>query len=155
MYEVENVDDPCYVTLAVNPKEYFEYFKSNSTNKKHKEIKKGSKGMDFEHYAERIKSLKNFDSFEQSKNEYKRVGRFVVKKGEMVTTSVVKTKFSQLNDKRFYFPNAIISLPYGHPSLREIADFKKEKGQKIEIFLGRKRKTVQNGKKGTKKCIKT
>ena len=139
MYEVENVDDPCYVTLAVNPKEYFEYFKSNSTNKKHKEIKKGSKGMDFEHYAERIKSLKNFDSFEQSKNEYKRVGRFVVKKGEMVTTSVVKTKFSQLNDKRFYFPNAIISLPYGHPSLQEIADFNKEKGQKIDIF-GTKKK---------------
>ena len=121
---------------------------------KNKGIKKGLKGIDFENYAKRVKSLKNFDSFEQPKKEYKRVGRFIVKKGEMVTTSVVK-QFSQLNDKRFYFPNAIISLPYGHPSLREIADFKKEKGQKIEIFLGRKRKTVRNGKKGTKKCIKT
>ena len=34
LYEVENVNDLCYVTLAVNPKEYFEYFKSDSINKK-------------------------------------------------------------------------------------------------------------------------
>ena len=33
LYEVENIDDLCYVTLAVNPKEYFEYFKSKSVNK--------------------------------------------------------------------------------------------------------------------------
>ena len=50
----------------------------------------------------------------------------------MVTTSVMKTKFSQINDKRFYFPNGIRSLPYGHPSFTEISDFKTEKGQKIE-----------------------
>ena len=50
----------------------------------------------------------------------------------MVTTSVMKTKFSQINDKRFYFPNGILSLPYGHPSFTEISDFKTEKGQKIE-----------------------
>ena len=25
-YEVEHIDDPRYVTLAINPKEYFEYF---------------------------------------------------------------------------------------------------------------------------------
>lgn len=109
LYKIENVDDPCYVTLAVNPKEYFEFFKSYSTNKKHKGIKKGSKGMDSENYAERIKSLKNFDTFEQPKNEYKKVNRFVVKKGEMVTTSVVKTRFLQINDKHFYFPNGVLS----------------------------------------------
>ena len=34
LYEVEHIDDPCYVTLAVNPKEYFEYFKRESINKK-------------------------------------------------------------------------------------------------------------------------
>ena len=26
-YEIEHIDNPCYVTLAVNPKEYFELFK--------------------------------------------------------------------------------------------------------------------------------
>ena len=40
LYEVENIDDPCYVTLAVNPKEYFEYFKSESCNKKTRGLKK-------------------------------------------------------------------------------------------------------------------
>ena len=61
---------------------------------KNKGIKKGLKGIDFENYAKRVKSLKNFDSFEQPKKEYKRVGRFIVKKGQMVTTSVVKTIFT-------------------------------------------------------------
>lgn len=97
--------------------------------------------MDSENYAERIKSLKNFDTFEQPKNEYKKVNRFVVKKGEMVTTSVVKTRFLQINDKHFYFPNGVLSLPFGHPSLEEISKLKAEKGQKNRtIFLVRKRK---------------
>ena len=67
LYEVKNVDDPCYVTLAVNPKEYFEFLKSYSSNKKHKVTKKGAKTVDFENYAERIKSLKNLETFEQPK----------------------------------------------------------------------------------------
>lgn len=53
----------------------------------------------------------------------------------MVTTSVVKTKFSQINDKRFYFPNGLLSLPNGHPSLKEIDKFKNDKGQKIEKYF--------------------
>lgn len=40
LYEVEHIDDSCYVTLAVNPKEYIEYFKSEKVSKKHKGIKK-------------------------------------------------------------------------------------------------------------------
>ena len=53
----------------------------------------------------------------------------------MVTTTVVKRKFSQINDKSFYFLNGILSLPYGHSSLKEISDFKTEKGQKIEKYF--------------------
>ena len=83
--------------------------------------------MDYEHYPERIKSLKNFETFEQPKNEYKQVMRFAVKKGDMVTTNIVTAKFSQLNE-RFYFPNGILSLPFGHPSLKELDEFKNEKG---------------------------
>ena len=44
LYEVEHIDDPCYVMLAVNPKEYFEYFKSDNVNKKHKGIKRDLQG---------------------------------------------------------------------------------------------------------------
>ena len=56
-----------------------------------------------------------------------------------------------MNDKQFYFPDSVISLLYGHQNLKEIDDFKKEKGQKIEIFLGRKIKIIKHGKKGTEK----
>ena len=38
--------------------------------------------------------------------------------------SISKVQFGQLNDKRFYFSNGIISLPYGHPYLEE---WRKEK----------------------------
>ena len=43
LYEVKNIDDPCYVTLAVNPKEYFDFFKDYSTNKKTLGNQKGFK----------------------------------------------------------------------------------------------------------------
>lgn len=87
--------------------------------------------MEFENYANRIESLINFNTFQKPSAEFKEVSRFKVFQGEMVK----KTKFSQLNDKRFYFPDGILSLPYGHKSLKEIDDFKKEKGQKIEKYF--------------------
>lgn len=87
--------------------------------------------MEFENYANRIESLINFNTFQKPSAEFKEVFRFKVFQGEMVK----KTKFSQLNDKRFYFPDGILSLPYGHKSLKEIDNFKKEKGQKIEKYF--------------------
>ena len=135
LYEVEHIDDPCYVALAINPKEYFEYFQSTKLNKKHKRIKKRLKGMDYENYAARIKPLDDFETYEKPKRDYKEVVRFAVKKGDMFTTKITKTKFSQLNDKRFYFPNGIFSLPFGHPSLKELDDYKNQKGQKIEKYF--------------------
>ena len=64
--EVERVDNPCYVTLAVTSNEYFEFFQDYSTNKKHKGIKTRSRGMKFSNYFNRIKSLVNFDTFEKT-----------------------------------------------------------------------------------------
>ena len=110
----ERIHNPCYVTLSVNPKEYFEFFQDYSSNKKHKEIKKGSRGMEFSNYAKRINYLVNFDTFEKPPAENKEISRFTVKQGDMVKTNITKTKFSQLNDKRFYFPDGVLSLPYGH-----------------------------------------
>ena len=153
LYEVESIDDPCLVTLAVNPKEYFEYFKSENVNKKHKGIKKGSAGMEYENYAERIKPLHDFDSFKKPKDDKKPVVRISVKKGEMTTHRIVKSKFSQLNDKKFYFPNAIISLPFGHSALKELDEFKRNKGQKIEdYFLQCRNDLLELEKKALKKC---
>lgn len=100
--------------------------------------------MEFSNYADRIKSLVNFDTFEKPPAEYKEVSRFAVKQGKMVKTTVTKTKFSQLNDKRFYFPEGILSLPYGNVSLIEIDEWvqKTKRTKNIKILLARKRKTT-------------
>ena len=107
--------------------------------------------MEFNNFAGRIKFLVNFDIFQKPPAEYKEVSRFTVFQGEMVKETVQKTKFSQLNDKRFYFPDGIVSLPYGHQNLKEIDDFKKEKGQKIEkYFWEEKEKLLSMEKKALK-----
>ena len=153
--EVKHIDDPCYVTLAVNPKEYFEYFKSGTCNKKHKGIKKGSPGMDYENYAERIKPLIDFETYNKPKADIKDVVRIFVKKGKMATHKIKKSKFSQLNDKRFYFPNAIVSLPFGHLALREIDEYKKDKGQRIEkYFWAEKEKLLELEKSALKNTLR-
>ena len=95
LYEVEHVNDPCYITLAVNPKEYLELFKSDTINKKHKGIKKGSAGMDYKNYSEKIKPLFDFETYKQPKADVKNVVRISVKKGEM-TTYMIK-KMNSLN----------------------------------------------------------
>ena len=47
---IENVDDSCIVTVAINPKEYFEQFESDNANKKHKGLRKGAPGIEFKDY---------------------------------------------------------------------------------------------------------
>ena len=93
LYEVEHINHPWYMTLAINPKEYFELFKSDTINKKHKGIKKGSAEMDYKNYSERIKPLFDFKTYKQAKADVKKVVRISVKKGEM-TTYMIKKKFS-------------------------------------------------------------
>ena len=141
-YVVKNIDNSCYITITVSPKEYFEVFKNQKMNKKHKGIKKGSHGMEFNNFAGRIKSLLNLDTFQKPPATYKEVSRFTDFQGEMVKKTVQKTEFSQLNDKGFYFHDGIMSLPYGHQNLKEIDDFKKEKGQKIEKYFWEKREKL-------------
>ena len=98
-YEIEHIDYSCILTLAVNPKEYFELFEDKNLNKKHKVITKGSSGLGFENQCQGLHLL--------------------VVAGEMVRTTVRKRSFSQLNDKRFYFPDGVVSLPFHHPVLAE------------------------------------
>ena len=70
--------------------------------------------MEYENYAGRIKPIIDFKSYQKPKAEIKSVTSISIKKGEITTHLTKKNKFSQLNDKWFYFPNAIISLPFGH-----------------------------------------
>ena len=91
--------------------------------------------MEFKNFPGRIKSFVNFDTFQKPPAEYKEVSHIIVFQEEMVKKPVQKTKFSQLNDKRFYLPDGAVSLTCGHQNLKEIDDFKKEKGQKIERYF--------------------
>ena len=140
-YKTESINNPCLATIAVNPKEYLEVRQDLKLNKKHKGIKNGSNGMGFENFANRIKPLANFDTFQKLPAEYKQVSRLTVDKGEMVKKTVTKTKFSELNDKRFYFPNGILSLPFDHENVKEINDFKQKKVRKLKIIFGRRKKS--------------
>ena len=64
--------------------------------------------------------------------------------------TVTKSKFSQINDKRFYFTDAIVSLPFGHPNLNEIEDFKQKLATNWKILVERKGVPFQFRKKGIK-----
>ena len=66
---------------------------------------------------------------------YKKVSRLNVVAGEMIKSTDVKNKFFQINDKRFYFPDGIVSLPFYHSMLPEIDAFKQKKGQKTEKYF--------------------
>ena len=57
----------------------------------------------------------------------------------MVTKTVTKSKFSQINDRRFYFSDAIVSRPFGHPNLNEIDDFTQKGAKKLKNTSGKKK----------------
>ena len=90
--------------------------------------------------AERVKPLFDFEAYEKPKTDVKEVVQISVKKGEMTTHKIIKSKFSQLIDKRFYFLNGIFSLPFGHLSLKEIDKQKRDKDQRIEKYFWTEKK---------------
>ena len=67
--------------------------------------------------------------------------------GQNGQKAVIKSTFSQLNKKRFYFPDGIISLPFGHKNLQEIDNFKKEKGQKMDKHFWEEKEILFNMEK--------
>ena len=54
-------------------------------------LKKSAKGMEYENYAERIKPIIDFKTYQKPKADIKSVARISVKKGEM-TTFLIKKK---------------------------------------------------------------
>ena len=124
LYEVENIDNPNICTIAINPKEYFEKFKDRNINKKHKGVRRDAPGMSFENYAARIPLLSSIDCKNEEKKKIIQKS-LQVKNANMVMTSINKVQFASLNDKRYYFSDGIVSLPYGHPFLKEVRESKK------------------------------
>ena len=99
--------------------------------------------MNFENYASRLVSLTNFDTFEKPSPEYKEVSRLTVHQREMQKKkSLLKTKFSPFNNKIFYFSDGITSLPLSHPYLKELVEYKKKMGQRIERYFWHEKETL-------------
>ena len=130
----------------MNPKEYYKRFNDHSDNKKHKGLKKSTRGMDFDSYSERLADLNEFLKEFLKKHKKIEQKRFQIINESMQMKSVSKVQFWQLNDKRFYFSNSLISLPFGHPYLQELRKEKHKyrsihkiiREKKIQFFKGEK-----------------
>lgn len=132
LFNIKHIDDPTLFTLAVNPKEYIEVSESENIIKKHKGLKKGAKSMLFEGYAKRINSLADIQSFRQLKKEKQPQHRFSIKHNLMVLEKVQKLKFALIKDKRYYFSDGVISLPFSQPYLCNVIEYKDNKKEKAE-----------------------
>ena len=140
-FEIESIDKPNVITIALNPKEYYERFINHSDNKKHKGLKKSTPGMDFDSYSNRLSDLTEYSNeflYNLNKVEQIEQKRFQVINESMQMKSVSKVQFGQLNDKRCYFSNGIISLPYGHLYLEELRK-EKHKYQHIHKVIQTKK----------------
>ena len=111
---LEHINYPRQIAIAVNPKEYIEKSESDETNKKHKGLKKGSKGMEIKSFCKRKNSAKDIEKFGQLPKENVTQYRFPVKQNEMLLQEVKKSKFPQINDKRYCFSNGLVSLTFSH-----------------------------------------
>ena len=141
--------------MVVNSKEHFEKFKSENINKKHKDLRKGAKGMEFGNYSKRINLIKEIENFAQLTQEKHKQNRFSIKKNEMVLEEIEKSKFVQINGKRYYFSDGIVSLPFSHTYLHEIAQFKRDKKQTIKSVLQEeKHKLIQMEKLSLEKSTR-
>ena len=61
----------------------------------------------------------------------------------MVMTSVNKVQFASLNDKRYYFLDGIVSLPYGHLLLKEVRNYKRSLPKIHTVIEKEKNKLLQ------------
>ena len=139
LFEVENIDKTNITTIALNPKEYYEKFNDYSDNKKHKGLKISTPDMYFDSYSARLADLTEyFDQFCRPVPKKIEQKRFQVINESMQMNSISKVQFGQLNDKRFYFCDGIVSLPYSHPLLQKLRD-KKLKYRNIHSVIQKKK----------------
>ena len=61
----------------------------------------------------------------------------------MMMTSINKVQFASPNDKRYYFSERIVSLPFGHPSLSELRDYKRSLPKIHTVIKEEKDKLLQ------------
>ena len=138
LYEIESINNPNIVTIGVNPKEYFEKYREIKVSIKR--LKMDTPGMHFEAYTNRVMSLNDFI---KQKVKKIRQNRFQIKNTEMRIQSISKSQFAGLNDKRFYFYDSIVSMPFVHRLLQKLRKEKKKETQ-IHLHIKEKREEYLN-----------
>ena len=80
LFEIQNIDKPNIITIALNPKEFYERFNDHSDNKRHKGLHKSTRGMDFDSYSERLSDLNEFsrDYIKKPKKIYKKGSKLYI-----------------------------------------------------------------------------
>ena len=139
------------ITIAVNPKEYFEVFKNKAINKKHKGVKKSTPGMNFEAFAARIMDIREYSYAEKLPKSIKQK-RFEIRNTRIHLTTVNRKQFAALNDKRYYLTDGVISLHYGHFLLAEIREEKKQYKKIDKEIMQIKDKLMREEHKACPKC---
>ena len=95
--------------------------------------------MNFEAYSERLATLHEFCSPTKIKSITQKPFQIINKSMKM--KSVNKTQFAGLYDKRYYFYDRIVSLPFGHFLLEKV---RKEKENTTQSYILRLKKTCIN-----------
>ena len=95
--------------------------------------------MDFNSYSARLADRNEFSEEYIQKPKKNQLKRFQIINESMQMISVSKVQFGRLNDKRFYFSNGIISLPFVHPSLENLRKEKKKKKNRLIHKKNRKK----------------
>ena len=109
--------------------------------KKHKGLKMSTRDMDFDSYSERLADLNKFSTEFSRKPKKIQQKRFQIINEYMQMEAASKVQFGRLNDKRFYFSNGIMSLPYEHPSLENLRK-EKQKYMSIQKSIQEKKKMI-------------
>ena len=115
-FEIENIDKDNIITIALNPKEYYERFIDSSYNKKQKGLNRSVPGMDFDSYSSRLSDLSEYFSEFLSaakRNPPKRIEqkRFQVKNESMQMATVYKFNLANLTISYFIFPTVLHLYP--------------------------------------------
>ena len=79
----------------------------------------------------------NFDTFKINPPDFKEVSRLTVSEGQMQKKTVMKSKFSQIDNKMFCFADSITSLTHTY---RDWLILKEKMGKGSSVILGRKKK---------------
>ena len=96
--------------------------------------------MNFESYAENISTIRQIDIARNDKKLVQK--RLQVKNTNMTMASINKVKFDSINDKRYYGPDGIVSLPFRLHLLNEIREYKKAL-PKIHTIIEKKKKILK------------